>query len=258
MKTIIQKTVVLFMVAVALGSCTRNDDINPDGDLPGDLLLTESKVDGELRARYDYDAQNRLVKLYTHHNAEAPQTTIAYIYNNNGHLTWVEMVNSDGESEYNETYTYENGNHPVSSKTVFGQDIENAIITTYTYAENKVVETANIPGGYTSEITYTTDEKGNLLSIETSSQEQWVSTTLFGDYDNKHAAGRGRNPYSWKFNSPNNHQSEKTTASYDTGNRDRILKYTYNNHGYPTKMEVYNREDNSLVETHTYTYKAAN
>lgn len=247
----------LLVIASVLTSCSK--DSNNDGMLDGDkLLLTESKVDGKLRARYDYDARNRLVKLFTHNDVGTLQTTITYIYDNNSHLTWMEMVNSDGEIEYNEAYTYENGNRPVSSKTVFGQDIENAIITTYTYAENKVVETANIPGGYTSEITYTTDDKGNLLSIETSSQGQWASTTLFGDYDNKHAAGRIGNPYDWKFNSPNNHQSEKTTASYDAGNRDRILKYTYNNDGYPTKMEIYNGEDNALVETHTYSYKAAN
>src|SRR5690606_40212685 len=62
---------------------------------------------------------------------------------------------------------------------------------------------------------------------------QWASTTTYGDYDNKHATGRHGNPYRWKFNSPNNHRSEKTTSTYDGGNLERTLKYTYNNEGYP-------------------------
>ena len=252
------KILVLSFAMAMLTSCTKdgnNDDL-PNGDK---LLLVETKMNDKVSARYDYDSQNRLVKLFTHDAAGVHQTNVTYTYNNNGQLAAVEMVNTGGEIEYTETYTYGNDNKPISSNTIFDpQDTENAITTTYSYSANKVVETANIPGGYTSETTYTTDDKGNLLSIEISSQGQWASTTLFGDYDNKHAAGKIGNPYDWKFNSPNNHQSEKTTASYDAGNRDRILKYTYNNDGYPTKMEIYNGEDNALVETHTYSYKAAN
>lgn len=248
---------LIFMLA-ALTSCSK--DGNNDSALDGDkLILTESRVDGELRSRYDYSAQNRLVKLYTHNDAGVHQTTVTYIYDNKGRLTMAEMVNVEGENEYTEMFTYGESDRPISSRTTFGSDhIENAIIKTYTYAQNKVVETSDIPGGYTSETTHTTDDKGNLVSIETTSEGQWVSTALFGDYDSKHAAGSIGNPYSWSSNSPNNHQSEKVTTSYDAGNRERILKYTYNTNGYPTKMEIYNREDNALVETFTYSYRAAN
>lgn len=248
---------LIFMVA-AMTSCSKDSDNDglPDGDA---LLLVESKLNDIVSARYDYDSQNRLVKLYSHDEAGVHRTDITYRYNNNGQLASVEMVNVTGEIEYTETYTYEDGNRPTSSQTIFDpRDAENAITTTYSYSENKVVEKTNIPGGYTSEVTYTTGDNGNLLSIETSSDGQWVSTTSFEDYDNKHAAGRLGNPHAWKFNSPNNYQLEKTTTSFDAGNRERVLKYTYNSDGYPTKMEVYNREDNALVETHTYSYKAAN
>ena len=252
------KTLGLLFVVAIMASCVKggnNDDL-PNGS---QLLLVESKMNDKISARYDYDSQNRLIKLYTHDDAGAHQTNVTYTYNNNGQLTAVEMVNVEGEVEYTETYTYGDGNRPTSSKTIFDpRDTENAITTTYSYSTNKVIEKTDIPGGYISEVTYTTNDKENLLSIETSSQGQWVSTTEFANYDNKHAAGKIGNPYSWKFNSPNNYQSEKTTTSFDAGNRDRIFKYTYNNDGYPTKMEIYNRTDNALVETHTYSYKTAN
>ena len=244
-------------IMVVLASCTKGD-VNDGLSGGGNPLLMESKVDGKTRARYDYDGQNKLAKLYTHDEAGVHTTTITYRYSDDL-LSFVEMVNVSGAIEYTESYTYGNDNRPISSQTIFDpQDAENAINTTYSYSENKVIEKAVIPGGYTSEVTYTMDGKGNLLSIETSAQGQWTSTTTYADYDNKHAASRHGNPYRWKFNSPNNHRSDKTTSSYDAGNLERVLKYTYNNEGYPIKMEVYLNGSETVAETHEYVYKKAN
>lgn len=244
-------------ILVALASCTKGD-VNDDLSGGGNLLLVESKIDGKTRARYEYDGQNKLAKLYTHDEAGVHTATVTYLYSDDL-LSFVEMINVSDDIEYTESYTYGSDNRPISSKTIFDpQDAENAINTTYSYPENKVIEKAVVPGGYTSEVTYTMDDKGNLLAIETSAEGQWASTTTYGDYDNKHAAGRHGNPYRWKFNSPNNHRSEKTTSTYDGGNLERTLKYTYNNEGYPIKMEVYPNDSETVAETHEYVYKKAN
>ncbi len=257
MKTI-KKTMWLCLVAIALVSCSKEGGIGGD-DLNGnELLLIESKMNGTLKASYEYDNQGRLIALHGYDDTGAHQSTITYTYNNKGLLTIAQMTNVQVEVEYTETYAYGDSNRPISSQITFAsEDLENAITTTYTYSANSMVETSTIPGGYTSEVIYTYDASGNVLSVASSSDGQQVSITEYGDYDNKNTAGKHGSPYTWRFSGPNNYRSVKTTTSYAGGNYDRVLKYTYNSDGYPTKMEIYNREDNTLIETHTYSYKAA-
>ncbi len=254
-----RKTMWLCLVAIATVSCSKEGGIGGGGLTSDDLLLTESTVDGILKARYEYDGQNRLTTLHGYDDDGALQTTVTYTYNNKGLLTAAEITNVDLEIEYIETYTYGDSDRPTSSKTTFApEDAGNVITTTFTYSANQTVELTAIPEGYTSETIYTYDNNGNLLSIAVSADGQQVSLIEYGDYDNKKAAGKNGNPYPWRFNSPNNYQSVKATTPYAASNYDRVHKYTYNGEDYPTKMEIYNREGNTLVETHTYSYKSAN
>jgi hypothetical protein len=200
-----------------------------------------------------------VTKVLSYDDAGALEATLIYTYGSNSRLSTVEMINIENEVEHTETFNYGEGSKLISSQTIIGQGgVLNTISTIYTYSTGELVEKTTIPGGFVTENTYTFDSKGNVLTIETSMQGLWSSTVEFGDYDDKHAAGIHGNPYTWKFNSPNNHRSQKIRASYEAGNQELVFKYIYNNAGYPTKMEKYNNEDDQLIETYAYSYKSAN
>mgnify|MGYP001290644387 CR=1 FL=1 len=245
-------------IAILFASCSKGGD--QDGLRNGKaMLLMETKVDDIMKARYEYDSENRVTKIYGYDDAGTLITTLTYTYGSNGLLNTVEMKDTGGEVQSTETFNYGDDGKPTSSFLVTGDGgVLHTTSTTYTYSTGKLVEKTNIPGGFTTENTYTFDSKGNVQAIDTSMQGFWSSTIEFGDYDDKHTAGRYGNPYAWKYNSPNNYRSQKIRTPYEAGNQDIVFIYSYNGEGYPTKMEKYNKDDNQLIETYTYSYGSAN
>lgn len=260
MKTVhmIQKAIGLYLLALVAMACSKdgNNDSIPSGDK---LLLTETKVDGTIEARYEYDGDGRLVKTHSYADDGSISNTLTYTYGGNDQLISVEMRNGEDEVDYTEIFSYGENGKPASSRIVIGAGgPDNTWSTTYTYHSNKIIERTVILDDYITETTYTSDSKGNTLTVETRTQGEWSATTEFGDYDDKNAPGANGNPYIWKYSSVNNHRLQKTSTAYGTGDQEWVFKYDYNNSGYPTKMEKYTKSDEQLIETYTYSYKSGN
>ena len=117
-----------------------------------------------------------------------------------------------------------------------------------------MVEASTYETGILVVTSYTYDDKGNFLTQDSFVNGAPSSRVEQGDYDDKHAPGVIGNPFHWVIYSPNNHRFLKI-ASDASLSSDLILKYIYNQAGYPIKVEEYDRESNVLVTTRTYSYK---
>src|SRR3546814_6006859 len=93
MKTMIQKAVWLFFIAVAFTSCAKDDDcdpkdeegpcyVGPPSGAKGDmLLLIEQKLNGKTVVKFEYDDQNRMTRNYPYDADGMNNTTKSYTYN---------------------------------------------------------------------------------------------------------------------------------------------------------------------------------
>lgn len=277
MKTILQKTFIMFLAAVALASCSKNDEpcdpndeesscyAGPSGISEGNkLLLIEQKINGKTIGKFEYDAQNRMIRNYPYGADGLNKTIISYTYNANGLLSVTNHTNQDGEIITREEYTYNSGNKPVSMiQTTPNRTDTPPIDWQFTYSNNLLTSESAIPREKDALIItmlYTYDSEGNLLSWEQRADEEWLTTIEYGDYDDKIFIGKYGNPYFWKAANSNssNPQTEKITSQNTNANKDLIIKYSYNDSGYPVKAEVYNRAVDNVVETREYLYKKAN
>ncbi|SKB93586.1 hypothetical protein SAMN05660841_03146 [Sphingobacterium nematocida] len=264
MKTMINKTIWLLFIAVAVASCSKDDDCDPEdenspcyvGVSSGDrLLLTEEKTNGKTEMRFEYNEQNQVVVRHVH-GVEGSLTTEHFTYNGNKMIKLERKTN--GQFVMSEAYTYGAGDRPVSATWTDSDVVANVL---YEYVNNTVIEKVYTPEGGININSYTFDSNGeNLLKAEITAGGLLLSTIEYGDYDDKHYRYTAY-PWSWKSRSLNNARSQKLKAMGVEGgeiSRDDIWKYTYNAAGYPTKAEVYDKASNTLIETREFTYKKAN
>lgn len=248
MKSVIKKTLGLLVMAVALVSCTKDDDnaidIDTGGGISGALLLIEETVDGQTLHTFEYDALNRMTAFYT--NTAGGMHTSTFAYDDSDRL--IAVARKNGEEIYlQETYVYGAGDKPVSGVWMHPGDDEETLIQ-YAYTQNTVTETLLLPDVEEPQInSYTFDNNGNLVTAQIGSIIQ-----EFGDFDDKHSCYTNY-PWAWKVGYVNNYQSVKLT-----GSADHVWEYTYNEAGYPVKATVYDRASKELVETRAYRYKNAN
>src|SRR5690606_37981921 len=145
MKTIVQKTIVLFLAAVALSSCTKDDDINPDGNGNGDLLLVEEKVNGQTLLTYEYDARNRAIVWTQYVNGEI-HTIHSFTYDDSDRMIAQERKHNE-QDFLKDSYFYESDERPLSGVwTYIGNSGNVSTLSTlqYTYDRNPVTETVDI------------------------------------------------------------------------------------------------------------------
>ncbi len=252
LQTTIGKTFLILLAAVALASCTKDDDINPDGNESGDLLLVEEKVNGQTLLTYEYDERNRAIVWTQYVNGEI-HTIHSFTYDDSDRMIAQERKHN-GQVFLKESYSYESGERPVSGVwTYIGNSGNVSTVSTvqYTYDQNTVTETVDIEDVGTIINSYVFDSKGNSIQHKIGQ-----GVVDYGDFDGKSGVYE-RHPWSWKTLQINNYQSVKTTAAGMVIS-DHIYKYTYNDAGYPIKAEVYDRATNELIETREYTYKKAN
>lgn len=267
-----KKHVYIFWVAffsLALGACSKDKDncdpndeespcyAGPSGE--GKLLLIEEKKNGKTDLKFEYDDQNRVIMryIYSYDAGVASILNDHFTYNNNGLLISVSHQKGS-EVIYREEFTYDRNDKPISGVLVYPKDGPTGNMQ-YVYSGNKVIETITAKEGGSIINTYTFDDKGNPLVIEISGGNLVQTRQEFNNYDNKHYRYTNY-PWGWKLRSVNNAQSYKMTA-IGTGNVNVILdqtwEYTYNGAGYPTKIEVFDRQSKVLMETRTLSYKAS-
>lgn len=242
-------------MAVALIACSKGDDNNNvgngdgGGDASGILLLMEERVNGQPQLKFEYDERNR-VTVRTLYAIDGSIHTENFTYDSNDRLTAV--ARSGGLKE---AYNYDGSDDVPASGTSIDDSGTQAI--QFTYSQNLVTETHTWEDNMIV-FTYAFDNNGNLTSFNTNTQGVGTTAIEFGDYDDKRSAYT-HHPWSWKIGLVNNYQSVKI-SSVDNGTvfADQILKYTYNNAGYPVKAEVYDRATDELVETREYFYQSAN
>src|SRR5690606_413003 len=267
MKTLIQKTIWLLFIAIAITSCSKDEDnCNPDdeespcyaGVKPGEkLLLIEEKNNGKTELKFEYNNRNQVVVRHVH-DREGNITVENFTYNGEK-LTKIERK-SNGQLVMSEEYTYGNGNKPATGAL---KDEKGELMThiTYSYSSKSITEKSfNKDGEHVITSTYTFDDKGNPLIWQiTAANNSMTSTQTLGDYDDKPYRYTGY-PWNWKLSSVNNARSYSQTTS-GIGGSTAITQHrevTYNRAGYPIKEEVYDKTSNTLIETRTYTYEQAN
>ncbi|WP_461534291.1 hypothetical protein [Sinomicrobium sp.] len=268
MKTILKNTIWLFFIAVAVSSCSDNEEDNCDpndkesfcyegpvdgGGTVGDkLLLIELKTSGKPTIRYEYDNQNHAILMGF--SDDDRKTEVKYHYSGDN-MVEVEYL-LDGELVSTEEYNYSSGDKPTSG-VYKDREGEPLIRIEYSYSGNEVKETFyDINEGKLIDYnTYRFDDKGNSVEqiINVMGTIAPTSTTTNSDFDDKPSAATHR-LFHWKLGFTNNAQAIKSPLA----GIDHILKYTYNEAGYPTKMEAYDRGTEELVETSEFVYKKAN
>lgn len=262
---------LILIAAVALTSCAKDDntgiDDNGNSTGPGDsgstpgavLLVTETRLNGELTSRMEYNNNNQLTTIIGYINGVHASTS-EHVYDNLGRIAKVVTDVTGQNILTSEEYTYEgNSEKPVSAASVVSYpDMTVTSDTYFTYAENQmteiVISSLPIPE---VEFVYTYGDNGELLTQKTSEDGVWVSTVEFGDYDDKNSPAMTGNAFEWRTPARHNHRSMKTTSP-DGVTEDRIYRYTYNDAGYPVKTEVSNRGEEKVLLTFEYTYKKAN
>ncbi|TDQ82838.1 hypothetical protein [Sphingobacterium yanglingense] len=265
MKTMINKTIWLLFIAVALVSCSKDDDCDPEdenspcyaGVGSGDrLLLTEEKTNGKTEMRFEYNAKNQVVVRHIY-GIDGTVVTENFTYNGNKMIK-IERK-SGGQSTMTEEYTYGSGDKPTSGVLKNGKN-ETIATMTYNYSGRNVTETSfDTEGNQVNISTYTSDEKGNPIKWETvGAYNSFTMTHILGDYDDKPYRYTSY-PWAWKLSSVNNARSYSLTTSGvggGTTTNDNWV-FSYNTAGYPVKAEVYDKNTKVLKETRVFTYKKA-
>lgn len=263
MKAIIQRTMWLCFLATALISCSKdkdacdpNDEESPCYAGPSggtELLLTEQQKNGKTELQFTYNGQNQVVVRRVH-PADGDVVEEHFTYSSS-QMTKMERK-SGGELIMSEEYSYASGNRP-NSGVVKDDEGEPLADITYTYSGNSVTETFVSKNGEQMGVnTYTFDDNNNLRMIKLSGGG-FITTDILGDYDDKHYRFTNY-PWDWKLRSANNPRSRTSTTQGAGTNIDHVWEYTYNDAGYPIKAEVFDKQSEALVETHTFTYKPAN
>ena len=268
MKTMINKTIWLLFITVAMASCSKDDDCDPEdenspcyaGFVSGDmLLLVEEKNNGKTEMKFEYNDRNQVIVRYVH-GTDGSVAREDFTYSGDK-LSKVDR-SAENQLVMSEEYFYNNNSDKPSTglqKTNKGEILTNII---YTYSENNVTETLYDKEGEQFGLnTSIYDDKGkNILKMVSTLQNIMLFTLEYGDYD----ASRCRYtnyPWAWRVGSVNNAQSYSLTSRGADGTvstKNDIWKYTYNAAGYPTKAQVYDKASNTLVETREFIYKKAN
>ena len=262
---------LVLIAAVSLTSCAKDDNTGIDdngndtspgntGGTPGAVLLvTESRMNGELLSRLEYNNDNQLMAIHAYTNGTQIGTT-EHIYDNRGRIAKVVTSATGHDILTSEEYTY-NGDSDkpvsaISTANMQGQQVTSE--TSYHYSENQMTETivSSLPIPEV-ELAYTYGDNGELLTQKTSEDGVWVSTVEFGDYDDKNSPAMTGNAFEWRTPARHNYRSMKTTGPEGITD-DRVYRHTYNAAGYPVKTEVSNRGEEEVLFTLEYTYKQAN
>src|SRR5690606_27246526 len=196
----------LLFIAVAITSCSKeNDDCNPDdeespcyaGPSGGMLLLVEEKQ-SDFTYTYTYDERNRMIRWDL--RVGDGSGSVDFTYDNNDRLIALDRRDGQGTVTSKETYTYGNGDRPVSGTATVnpGGDAGTGQIQ-FTYSQNTVVETFGTPGGAIGYVnTYIHDSNGNIVSEQAQYYDGSLSFLFeFGDYDD-HPAAHQKWPFSWR------------------------------------------------------------
>lgn len=245
---------VLCIGIITITGCKKsNTERIPSGE--NELLLSEIRLDDVLQQRLEYNDKNMVTKQLIYENDMHLLGSRTHVYNAENLL--IRVIDEDTGSDVSyEDYTYDPQGKPLSGTiTLEGKVIWNI---SFQVAKNKVSRSGvSIDGKTTSVSTLFFDDKGNLLKMDHLMNGAPMGTNEWFAYDDKKgAAGAIGDPVSMLFASPNNPTKERHTypdrvVEYD-------LKYSYNDAGYPTKMERFEKDTDNLVDVSTYKYIAAN
>lgn len=245
--------IALCLGMITIAGCKKDDKGNPSSN--NKLLLSEIRLDEVLLQRIEYNDKNLVTKQLIYENDNKLIGTRIYTYNSKNLPIRISTDVIGADLSY-EDYIYDNQGKPTSGTiTTRGKVIWNI---TYQHAKNKLIQNSTSQETQsTGTNTFTFDDKGNLLKIEHVMDGSPAGTNEWYAYDNKKgAAGSTGDAISMLFSSPNNPTKEKHTYLNQVVEYD--LKYTFNDAGYPTKMERYKNGTDELIDVTTYKYITAN
>lgn len=243
--------IALFLGIFTIAACSKDSSIGGDSK-SNELLLSEISVDDVIIQRLEYDDKNLVTKQVLYDNSNITGTRI-YTYNNNNLPIRIvfDFTNGDGVVE---EYEYSNDGKPISGTMTIGGKL--AWTMSFKQEKNQLIHT-NISSESDVYInTYTFDDRGNLLKMDILQNSVAAGVNEWSDYDDKKGvAGSIGDAVFMLFSSPNNptkarHSFLDQVIEYD-------LVYTYNDEGYPTIMNRYNKGTKDLVDITKYKYISA-
>lgn len=241
---------------IILAGCKKSNDDSDTTPSPGkgNLLLSEVRLDDVLLQRLEYNDKNLVAKQLIFENELHLLRSRTYVYNPKN-LPIQVIDETIGSGTVYEDYTYDAEGKPVSGTiTDKGKVIWNS---NFEVTKNKVVKNSVAWDGKTTNVTTLIfDDKGNLLKMDHLMNGTLAGTNEWFAYDDKKgAAGSIGDPMFMLYSSTNNPTKER--HSYLEQVMEYDLKYTYNDAGYPTKMERFEKGTDKLVDVSTYKYIAA-
>ena len=158
-----------FAVGIVLFGCDKDD-----GDSGGDKvkLLETTYYDGYLYQKFEYDAQNRITKIYYYNDGEIDET-YTFTYNSAGDLTSMSYIDTDNSDDnYTTNITY------AGNKITFDDDDSFAMDLNPDGLLIKVTEEYGDDDLYTWDYVY---QNGNLTKA-TQTDKWWSSPAGGGTY----------------------------------------------------------------------------
>lgn len=244
--------IALCIGVFAMGACSKEKGI-VGGVKSTKLLLSEISVNDVVMQRLEYNDKDLVTKQISYDQAK-PVSTRVYTYNADN-LPIRIVTNLPNADALTEAYTFDKSGKVILGVFNIGGEVTANI--SYQYEKNKIIQTAISPESVVGISTFTFDDRGNLLKTDFSQNSVLAWVNEWSGYDDKKgvAASAGDAVF-LLFSSPNNptkarHSFLDQVIEYD-------LVYTYNDAGYPTVMNRYNKGTKELVDITNFKYISAN
>jgi hypothetical protein len=230
-----KKIFFALIISKALISCNKIAEVKP---IQKNLLVKINDQRNGLFTKFEYDGENRLVKMSRNANANNPTLNLSFTYNTNGTLN--EYFDKDSETKNRLLY---NQNGTIKGKEKYEIRNGNEIVLnkyTYSYANGKVTELYLFtPTNVSWKQIYNYDTKNNLTEIESFSDINPKNPSgtssgkiFYGSFDSKNHHYSTLPP---EFFFPNKFVNNIGFEQYGESATKYKYTYEYNADGYPLK-----------------------
>lgn len=219
---------ILPLLAITFNSCSSSDDDNGTGN---QSKLVKQMDDGEMKYKYEYDTQDRPIKIIATDAYDGSKRTSTITYNSTK-IT----VNSTYEGySWTEVYTLDNNGYVIEMEYTDG-DGDN-YIEEYTYTDGYWTKVTYGDGDY-STFTWNNGNRVNVQSVGSTNNDyyDWPRTTTYTDKLDKMSVN-------WFYSLNYSHLKLKGTYSKNlplTIEHPELgsttYEYTFDSDGYPTKV----------------------
>jgi hypothetical protein len=146
--------------------------------------------EGKVEWIYSYDATGKITAINYYQSKKLHSIQKGFVYNNQSRISSYKISFADGADTIQQLFSYDDKNRLLSVKEVeFKKSGKRTNRTqTFSYTKNEIKESKvkqTFGGKLTDEITYSLDEKGNMVRKTSIQDGKKTDDYIYGEYDNK-------------------------------------------------------------------------